>query len=62
MATQALPAAFIPDSAKAGKPRTRPSRLRRLMDFIIEAQTRRAQREVALYLAGRGNSLRAAGR
>ena len=66
MATQTLPAVLIPDRAAAAKPTPRASPessikssiksslLRRITDFIIETQTRRAEREIARHLRARG--------
>jgi hypothetical protein len=56
MATQTLPAALASDRAAdtafdRAPPVHRPSRLRRILDFIIAAQMRRAERHVALYRA-----------
>jgi hypothetical protein len=68
MATQTLPAALAPERVAdavfdQAPPVRRPSRLRRILDFIVAAQMRRAERHVALYCAGlpippmrRGNS------
>ena len=57
MATQVFPAALSPDRVASDTPALRPSQkptlLYRLFDAIVEAQTRRAQREIARYLNGR---------
>jgi hypothetical protein len=58
MATQTLPAALASDRAAdtalaPAPPVQRPSRLRRIIDFIAAAQMRRAERHIALYCAGR---------
>ena len=54
MATDALPAVLAPDRAAAETsalaPARKPSLLRRVFDAIVEAQTRRAEREIARLL------------
>ena len=57
MATDTLPAAFVSaDDTPAAPlaPARKASLLRRLFDAIVEAQTRRAQREIARVLGPRG--------
>jgi len=54
MATQVLPNTFaVPRAAARQEPATKPL-LQRVFDFIVEAQTRRADREIARYLGARG--------
>jgi hypothetical protein len=58
MAAQTLPAALASgrpaDTAfDQALPMQRPSRLRRIFDFIVAAQMRRAERHIAIYCAGR---------
>ena len=54
MATDALPAVFAPDRAApdtfALAPARKPSLLRRVLNAMVEAQTRRAEREIARLL------------
>jgi len=61
MATDALPAVFSPDRAapdtSALAPARRPSLLRRMFDAMVEAQTRRAEREIARLLRRPGYRL-----
>ena len=61
MATQALPAALAPRSIATEKPAAQPV-LRRLLDFIIETQSRRARQFVAQYARDRGFQLLRDGR
>jgi hypothetical protein len=54
MATQTFPAALASDRGAdaafdQAPPVPRPSRLRRIFDFIVAAQMRRAERHLALY-------------
>ena len=58
MAAQTLPAALAPERVAnavfdQAPPVRRPSRLRRIFDFIVAAQMRRAERHIAIYCAGR---------
>lgn len=41
-------------ATRAGKPFTAKPFLRRLMDFIIETQTHRAQRAISMHIRSRG--------
>jgi hypothetical protein len=54
MATHALPTSYIADNTTAATTPAAPSLLRRLYDFIIAAQTLRAQQVIALYMQDRG--------
>ena len=58
MATDALPAVFAPDRAtpetSALAPARKPSLLRRVLNAMVEAQTRRAEREIARLLRSPG--------
>ena len=57
MATQTLPAVFIPDHTEVAEPSLGPSRglslgpslLRRIYDVMVETQTRRAEQMIARY-------------
>ncbi len=49
MATQTLPAVFIPDHTEAAEPAAGPSLLRRIYDVMVETQTRRAEQVIARY-------------
>ena len=54
MAPNLLLLAYDPEIAGApAETVTKSSRLRRLYDFIVEAQSRRAEREVERYFLGR---------
>jgi hypothetical protein len=58
MATQALPVTLASGRAADAAfdqtlPAQKPSRLRRIFDFIVAAQMRRAERHIAIYCAGR---------
>ena len=58
MATQILPVTLASGRAADAAfdqtlPVQKPSRLRRIFDFIAAAQMRRAERHIALYCAGR---------
>ena len=53
MATQTLPAVFIPDHTETAEPSlgpsVGPSLLRRIYDVMVETQTRRAEQVIARY-------------
>ena len=58
MATDALPAVLAPDRAPSETstlaPARGPSLLRRMFDAVVEAQSRRAEREIARHLRALG--------
>ena len=54
MATQVFPNRFAAPSAAAAQKSAKKPLLQRVFDFIVEAQTRRAEQEIARYLGARG--------